>query len=97
MTKDEVLHLAALSRIKLTEAEAETFTQEIDAILEYVSAVNEIVADSDLTKKVGRVHNVFREDVVTNQPGVYTEKIVDQFPKRDGDYLVVKKILNPEN
>lgn len=97
MTKEEILHLGTLSRIKLTDTEAEKFNSEIDSILSYVGAVNDIVADKDLTKAVGPVHNVFREDEVTNEPGAYTKDIVSAFPERSGDYLKVKKILNPDN
>lgn len=97
MTKEEILHLGTLSRIKLTDAEADKLNTEIDSILEYVSQVNEIVADSELTKTVGPVFNVFREDEVTNEPGEYTKDLVEAFPEREGDYLKVKKILNPDN
>ncbi len=97
MTKEEILHLGTLSRIKLTDEEAEKLHTEIDSILEYVGQINNIVAKGNLTKKVGPVFNVFREDEVTNEPGEYTQDLVEAFPKRDGDYLKVKKILNPDN
>ena len=95
MTKDDVQHLASLARIKLTDAELETFATEIDAVLQYVSAINDIVADADLTKKVGPVHNVFRADAVTNEPENFTEAISNEFPDSKGRFLKVKKILNP--
>jgi aspartyl-tRNA(Asn)/glutamyl-tRNA(Gln) amidotransferase subunit C len=97
MTKEEIQHLGTLSRIKLSEAEVTKFQTEIDAVLGYVSAINEIVADNSLTKTVGAVHNVFRSDEVTNQPGTYTDLITKAFPKSSGPYLKVKKILNPDN
>jgi len=94
MTKEEILHLGTLSRIRLSEAEVEKFKGEIDSILEYVSQVNELVDDGHLEKKVGLVHNVFREDEVTNEPGSYSAALTAAFPEREGDYLKVKKILN---
>mgnify|MGYP001577751985 FL=1 len=97
MTKEEILHLGTLSRIKLTDAEAEKLHTEIDSILAYVGAVSDIVAATDLTKTVGPVFNVFREDEVQNDPGAYTEDLVAAFPEREGNYLKVKKILNPDN
>lgn len=97
MTKDDIKQLGSLSRISLTEAEIERFQGEIDAILGYVGAINKIVADSSLTKAVGAVHNVFRDDIVTNEAGKYTEIITKAFPESDGEYLKVKKILNPDN
>ena len=97
MTKEEILHLGTLARIKLSEEEAARLNEEINAILQYIGAVNEIVAESGLTKTVGPVHNVFREDEITNEPGSYTQDIIDQFPQSEGSYLRVKKILNPDN
>ncbi|MAZ56465.1 Asp-tRNA(Asn)/Glu-tRNA(Gln) amidotransferase GatCAB subunit C [bacterium] len=96
MTKEEIKHLGHLSRIKLDDAQVEKFNIEIDAVLEYVSQINEIVAEGELTKTVGPVQNIFREDVITNEPGSYTEVLLDEMPEKEGDLLKVKKILNPE-
>lgn len=96
MTKEEIQHLGTLSRIKLSDTEVEKLHTEIDSILDYVGQVSEMVADIELTKTVGRVHNVFREDEVTNESGSYTSDIVSAFPDHEDGYLKVKKILNPE-
>lgn len=97
MTKEEILHLGTLSKIRLSDDEANKMNGEIDAILEYVSAVNDIVDSGDLVKEVGAVHNVFRKDEVTNEPGSYTESVSAQFPDNKGAYLKVKKILNTDD
>jgi len=97
MTKDEILHLGTLSRIALLPAEVDKFSTEIDAILEYVSTVKNIVADDSSTEPiVGARYNVLRADEVTNEPGEYTEKLLRAMPKRDGQYMLVKKILNQD-
>jgi aspartyl-tRNA(Asn)/glutamyl-tRNA(Gln) amidotransferase subunit C len=96
MTKEEVLHLGNLARIKLSEAEVEKFQKEIGDILNYVSTINDVVKDGALDKKVGAVHNVFREDKVTNEPESFTQDLLDEMPDRDGRYLKVKKILNQD-
>jgi len=84
MEKKDIMHLASLSRIRISQAEAEAFTKEIDAILEYVGAVNEITADVSLTKKVGVRHNIFREDKVTNDPEFYTQAHLRKAPHTSG-------------
>ena len=96
MTKEEIKQLGELSRISLTDAEVEKFQGDIDAILGYVSAINEIVADSALTKTVGPVHNVFREDEMIPSETA-SEDLIRAFPENEGRYLKVKKILNPDN
>ena len=97
MTKEEIQHLGTLSRIKLTEEEVARFGGEISGILGYVGTINEIIADSGVTKHVGARFNIFREDVVTNPSCTYAAELLAAMPKRQGRYLVVKKILNPEN
>jgi aspartyl-tRNA(Asn)/glutamyl-tRNA(Gln) amidotransferase subunit C len=96
MTKEEIIHLGTLSRIKLSESEVATFSQEIDSILEYVSVVKNITSDEDVDdKKVGAVFNVLREDDVTNVPGTFTEVLLEAMPNREGQFMAVKKILQP--
>jgi aspartyl-tRNA(Asn)/glutamyl-tRNA(Gln) amidotransferase subunit C len=97
MTKEEVIHLAKLSRIALTDEEVDSFTTEMSAILDYVSAVQDMVGD-DVSGglAVGPVHNVFRKDEVTNEPDQYTADIMAEMPQTEGRFLVVKKILNQD-
>ncbi len=92
----EIKHLASLSRIRITDAEAQDLKQDIDAVLAYVSVVSEITSTDDITPKVGARYNVFRKDEVTNEPGSYTEVLLREAPAREGDYLKVKKILNQD-
>ena len=94
MTKQEILRLGELARIKLTDAEMEEFSPEIDAIIDYVGAVNDLVSDEMLEKKVGVLYNVFREDAVTNEPNSFTKDITAEFPDKQGAHLRVKKILS---
>ena len=96
MEKEDILHLARLSRIKLTNEEAEEFRGEIDSVLAYVSVINTITADTALTKKVGARFNVFRDDVVTTVPREYTERLLEQAPAVKGQHLKVKKILQTD-
>ena len=94
MNSDDVQHLANLARIKLSAEEVAQFTTEIDAIVNYVNQLDDLVAADDLTKQPGAVYNVFREDEVTNDPGEFTEAILAEAPERSGQHLKVKKILD---
>lgn len=96
MEKKDILHLANLSRIKITDDEAEALKTDIESVLSYVGVVNQIAANSHLIKKVGPVHNVFREDQVTNESGAYTESILKEAPHVKNNYLQVKKIIQQD-
>lgn len=97
MKQDDVKSLAALARIKLSPDEVESFTNEMSSILEYVSAVQGMAGEGDVAPKVGARHNVLRPDVVTNEPGQYTDALLAEMPKTEDGYMVVKKILNPDS
>ena len=92
MKREDVEHLALLSRIKLTDTEAEELAGSITDILGYVSELNDI-ATEDAQKQVGPVHTVMREDGEGHEPGIYTEDILNAAPERKGQYIHVKKIL----
>ena len=69
-------------------------TKDIESILEYVGQVKNIQENSGSKFDAGPlVHNVMREDVVTNNSGEYTESLLSAAPHREGNYLKVKKIL----
>lgn len=91
--KDDVKHLAELSRLDFSDKEISSFKKDLDSILSYVDQIKEISASADSDLRVGHVHNVLREDENPHQDGEHRAEIIDSFPEKDGDYLKVKKIL----
>lgn len=93
MKREDILHLADLARIQLTEEEIERFSKEFDAILGYVATIKELAGEGVLEKKVGALHTVLREDEGAHEGDVYTEDLLQAAPDRVGRYVRVKKIL----
>lgn len=100
MNKAEVLKLAGLARIEISDSEAESLSGEFEAILGYVADIKKVARPSDLSQpspKLGEgkggVYNVFRIDENPHESGMYTENILKNAPSREGDLLSVKKIL----
>ncbi len=91
ITKEDIKNLAKLSRIEVSEKEAESLTHEIDSILDYVSQIQNSAGDTK--KTTPKLRNVLREDQITTESGQYTEKLLSNAPKRQKNYLKVKKIL----
>ena len=91
ITSKDIKNLASLARIEISEEEAERLTPEIDSILGYVGQIKNVVGN--IKKEVPKLHNVMREDVVTNTSRQYTDDILNDAPDREGDYIKVKKIL----
>jgi aspartyl-tRNA(Asn)/glutamyl-tRNA(Gln) amidotransferase subunit C len=67
ITRDEVAHLARLSRLALTDAELDHFAGQLDQIIGAVARVQEVAADQipPMTHAVPVV-NVYRDDVVVS-------------------------------
>jgi len=89
----QVRKVARLSRLDLTEAEIEEFTDQLCAILDYVEKMNEL--DTENVEPLAHclpVSNVFREDSVKESLG--TENTLANAPQRDGEFFKVPKILD---
>lgn len=94
MDKEKVLALAKLSRIDISDSEAESLSHEFESILNYVGEVKSIKANSlELSADSFSIRNVMREDNAGHESGIYTEKILNEAPSREGDFIKVKKIL----
>lgn len=91
ITEKDIEHLAKLARIELLPGETADLTSEIDSILGYVGQIQDIGGDAE--RAVPAHRNVLRDDVPTHVSGEYTEKLLENAPSREGDYLKVKKIL----
>jgi aspartyl-tRNA(Asn)/glutamyl-tRNA(Gln) amidotransferase subunit C len=64
ISRDEVLHVASLAWLALTDEEVERLTQELDKILDAVGVVSELdLADVPPTSHPLDLVNVWAEDV----------------------------------
>ncbi|HWJ45854.1 MAG TPA: Asp-tRNA(Asn)/Glu-tRNA(Gln) amidotransferase subunit GatC [Gaiellaceae bacterium] len=88
ITRDDVLHVAALARLELTEDEITRLESQLSDILEAVGKVSELqLADVPPTSHPLAVVNVFRPDVP--RPSLPLEDVFANAPERDGDYFRV--------
>jgi aspartyl-tRNA(Asn)/glutamyl-tRNA(Gln) amidotransferase subunit C len=92
ITRDEVAHLAELSRLALTEAELEHFAGQLDVIISAVARVQEVAAEGipPMTHAVPVV-NVFRDDV--EQPCLPQDVVLSQAPAAEQGRFRVPRIL----
>lgn len=94
MTREDIIQLARLSRLALSETELTDLATDLPSILAYVSAVTAIAeSETDSVPQVGVRHSVFRADEVTNEPDSYTADLLAEMPERKERFLLVQKIL----
>jgi len=61
--REQVLHVARLARLRLTDDEVERMASELSGILEHVERISELdLDDVEPTSHVIAVENVFRPD-----------------------------------
>jgi len=62
--------------------------------LTYIDQLKEVKGTESERTIVGDNRNVMREDVPSQNAGVYTRALVDAAPSHEGDFIKVKKILS---
>ena len=88
ISRDDVLHVARLARLQLTESEVERFQEQLSAILDAVSKVQELdLAGVPPTSHPLDVVNVWRED--EPRPSLPVEEALANAPGRRGDLFEV--------
>lgn len=92
LTRADVLKVANLARLRLSDAEIDDYTEKLGRILGYVETLNEVPTD-DVEPLVHAVElaNVFRSDVV--QPSLPREAALANAPRSDGQFFLVPQIL----
>ena len=88
ISRDEVLHVARLARLDLTEEEIARFQEQLNAILEAVGKVSELdLSDVEPTAHPLDLVNVWAED--EPRPSLSTEEALANAPDRDGNLFRV--------
>jgi aspartyl-tRNA(Asn)/glutamyl-tRNA(Gln) amidotransferase subunit C len=78
--REQVLHVARLARLRLSEEEVERFQRELSTILDHIETINEIegLDEVEPTSHVVEVENVLRED--EPRPSWPREKVLEEAP-----------------
>lgn len=90
---NDVQRLAALARIRIPESELPAFAAEFDSILTYIGQLDSLTLTHGSTP-ARAVRNVLRDDAHPTTPGTWTEKIVNLFPRKRGNALLVKQVIS---
>ncbi len=92
LTREEVLHIAKLAKLHLSEDEIKTYQEQLGRILEYFKKLQELdTSHVEPMKHVLKVHNVFRAD--EPRPSVSAEEALKNAPKRRDDFFEVPKVV----
>ncbi|MCX8103799.1 MAG: Asp-tRNA(Asn)/Glu-tRNA(Gln) amidotransferase subunit GatC [Candidatus Bipolaricaulota bacterium] len=92
ITRDEVLHIAKLAKLKLTDDEIALFQEQLGRILEYFKQIEKLDTEHvPPMQHVLDVHTVLRAD--EPRPSVSAEEALKNAPQRRDNYFVVPKVV----
>ena len=93
LTRDQVLKLAHLSRLKLTDEEIERFRKELSEILSYVAMLEKADTEGlEPTYQVTGLKNVMRADEVIEYQAK-TKDLLAQAPVLEKNQFKVKRVI----
>jgi aspartyl-tRNA(Asn)/glutamyl-tRNA(Gln) amidotransferase subunit C len=92
LSREEVLHIAQLAKLKLTEEEIQLYQEQLRRILEYFKKLEELdTADVEPTAHVLDVSNVLRPD--EPKPSVPQDEALANAPKRRDGHFEVPQVI----
>ncbi|MFA6347731.1 MAG: Asp-tRNA(Asn)/Glu-tRNA(Gln) amidotransferase subunit GatC [Dehalococcoidales bacterium] len=92
LNKEQVLHIARLAKLGLTQDEVEKMSEQLSNILENFEILNKVDTDGvPPTAQPNALTNVLKDDVV--KPSLPQDEVLANAPQRDGDYIRVKVVL----
>lgn len=95
ISREEVVHVARLARLELTDEEIERFRGQLSAVLERAERIQALdLDDVPPTAHPVELRNVWRSDVVV--PPQDPDAILANAPQREGNLYRVPRILEEE-
>jgi len=92
LSHEEVLHIALLARLGLTEAEMDKFREQLSNILENFEALQEVdTSDIPPTAQSIALQNVVSDDEVT--PSLPQDQVLANAPQKEGNFFRVRAVL----
>ena len=93
LSREQVLHIAELAKIGLTEDETERFCEQLSAILDHFKVLEQLDTDAiPPTAMVINQHNVLRDDI--SAPSLPVELALANAPQTSEQHVLVKAILD---
>lgn len=95
LTKDETKHIAKLSRIQLSDAELEKYSEQLSSILGYIDKLNEVdTSNVEVTAQVTGLKNVLRKDIV--KKSLTQEEALSTAKNKERGYFRTQAVIKPE-
>ena len=92
LSREEVLHIARLARVALTEDEITRMSEQLSNLLEHFEVLQRVDTEGVTpTAQSVTLQSVMRKDEVA--PSLSPEDVLANAPRREGDYFRVRAVL----
>lgn len=93
INKEEIIHIAKLACLNLSESEIERYTKDMQEILEFANTINNVNTDGmNETIAANEKSNVFRKDEVVNFEN--RDLLLSNAPSQDEGMFRIPKVIN---
>jgi aspartyl-tRNA(Asn)/glutamyl-tRNA(Gln) amidotransferase subunit C len=92
LSREEVLHIARLARVSLTEDEITRMSGQLSNLLEHFQVLQQVDTEGvPPTAQSIDLRSVMRDDVVL--PSLSPDDVLSNAPRREDDYFRVRAVL----
>jgi aspartyl-tRNA(Asn)/glutamyl-tRNA(Gln) amidotransferase subunit C len=93
LSREEVLHIAALAKVGVTDTDIEKFREQLSNILENFEALQKLdTTDVSPTAQTSALQNVIMNDEICSS--MPADDVLSNAPQREGDFFKVKIVLD---
>jgi len=94
LSKDEILHLAKLANLYLTEEEINKYWKQLEETVEYIKNLNKLDTEKvEPTCQTTNLTNIFFKDGEENKRKLTIEEAIKNAKNKKNGYFTVKRIL----
>ncbi len=92
LSREEVLHIALLARLGLSEEEVDKFSEQLSNILENFEILQQVdTTDVPPTAQSIALQNVVSDDSIA--PSLSPSEVLANAPQKEGDFFKVRAVL----
>lgn len=93
LSKEEVLHVAELGRLKLNNEEIEMFSYQLKSLFNEINKINDINISNNevMISPTSNKCELFKDEAITC---TYTDALVDNAPKKFDNFVEIRGVFN---
>ena len=93
LTKEEILHIAKLAKLNLTDDEVEKFRVQLSPVLDYFEKLKEVDTDNiePTFHPISNLKNRFQEEGMDN--ALEIKDVIKNAKEKNGNYILTEAVL----